>query len=252
MLIIFIAASCGSFLITIATGDAASLSDEHAFSALDIMAYINRGMDEYSPIYKQIFMIDMTWTIPLLCIAFMACTYISKDRKGYSAQIVSRTKSRVLWLTAKYLWLTVIVVLFYGSIILVSSLIARTIGGTELFTATQQGIALTSLDYSNMQLNDIALLYILFIVAALTGGCMAMTLSLIIGPVGSYLAFIVLMIASSYFKTNYLFLDFTMLARNSLVTDEGFTSAFGIAECLLLAGIFIFAGLLFVKRTDYL
>jgi len=226
-------------------------SAAHCFTLLDLLLTVNRGMDEFNPAMGNNFLVDGIWVTPHLIIGYLACFYPTRDLKGYSIQVVSRTGSRMAWFFSKAAWVTAVVVLFCIAEAALATALTSLFGDISNPGISPWSLLLTGIDFS--QAGTFSLIGALALVPAtlLAMSYAAMALSLVIRPIWAYLALLLGLVASAYFDSNALSIDFSMVARNNVALPGGFSTAFALFVCLAAAALSILLGLLVSRKVEY-
>ncbi|MDO5042253.1 MAG: hypothetical protein Q4D92_01935 [Slackia sp.] len=205
--------------------------------AIDAFAYAFRGMEVFHSESRLPFIVDAYWIVPRLLVGSIACFVPVRDLKGYSAQVVTRCGSRAGWVSAKLALGAGALVLYYFSCAFFAWLNAcvwASFGGVS----SPDSALLLGIDPHATDASVLLALGLSFIADfSLVPLCMALTLAC--GAAASFASSVVVLIASAFFSTPYLWMNATMLTRSFLDVSEGLPAETVAFTCafVLVAGI---------------
>lgn len=251
ILLVFLVARIGSFVLLVQSNDMSGLAHD-SFSLLDVLVFVNRGMDEFDPRKSPFFILDITWMVPQLLIGLSACLYPYKDLRAYALQTVTRIRSRLLWFWTKALWGVFIATLYYVAMLLLSWAATALFGNPAAGSPTLWSAVLTGIDLTTTGEGAVCEALFLGYAATVTTALFLTYLAVAVGPVWAYLAAIVCLILSAYFCTPLLFFEYVMIARNAIVLSGGFTVPCGLALCAGAALASYVGGMLISRKVEYI
>ncbi|MCM1468622.1 MAG: hypothetical protein NC086_10790 [Alistipes sp.] len=211
------------------------------------VVYAYAGMEEYFPETGMRFEIPVYWLLLTLYAPYLTGSYAYDEmRNGFGLQALVRMKKRTGWFTGKVLYcltcvsffhLTVWSGFFFFSLILNSSPQLSDIALLEPLGRSLEKILPQNCFY--------VLLLLLPIVESVFLSVLQIVVSIVLKPVLAYLAVIVYVIASVYWRNTFLIADYTMLLRN-----QGDGRGVLIMVILIIAEIMI--GILVFEKKDLL
>lgn len=197
------------------------------------VVYAYAGMEEYFPETGMRFEIPVYWLLLTLYAPYLTGSYAYDEmRNGFGLQALVRMKNRTGWFMGKVLYcltcvsffhLTVWTGFFFFSVILNGSRQSSDILLFESLGQSMENISLQSWFYISLVLFPV--------VESIFLSVLQIVVSIVLKPVLAYLAVIVYVIASVYWRSAFLIADYTMLLRNQ-------------GDC---RGILIMVGLIFME-----
>lgn len=219
----------------------------------DYLFYLFGGMREYIPTPGEPFQIPYLWLINHIGLLYFTLHYMHDDLEGFGQQMILRSGSRPCWWISKCVWNGVEVLLFY--------LIAW---GTVLFWASFRG-ASWSMEISPFMPDLMVVgpqqiaestwkisteITLLPMLVTFSLSLLQMLLCLVIRPTMSYVASVVICIASAYYLSPFLLGNYAMALRSSKVISNGVLMWNGLLYAFILIAISVGLGLAFFRKTN--
>lgn len=211
-LVIGVSAVAASFRVD--PGEAASLP-----SAIDAGAYEMYGMREVDPLQRLV-VINPTWFLPFFFVAGSAC-WASTRWKSFSAQIVSRSHSRVCWGCSLVLWVVLASACWVACYAIVCGLLGLMSGVSNGLSFTSAVTAMMGAPAPGAGYADALQWMAAHAVWLVALGSVAAFLSIAVKPVLSFFACLVVLVASVYEQGVAFLPDLAMAARGSLFVAGG-------------------------------
>jgi hypothetical protein len=253
-LIVYLLCRVVSFLLIVHGSYSSGIEviDKNSFSLMDVLVFLNRGMDEYEPAANPFFVLDVTWMIPLLLIGLSACLRPVDDIGSYSIQTVSRMGSRLHWYFSKLVWTLLYVFLYYLAMFIFTFVAVAVFGDISLDSVTAWTDVVTGIDGTLAHDGTFEWAIFLGFVATLTTALLLTCLTLAMGPVQTYFTLMILLVLSAYFNVPYLPFGFVMVVRTSTMLTNGFALLLALGICFFVMSASIAGGLRISKKVEYL
>lgn len=208
-----------------------------------------RGMDVFHPESRLPFVMDAYWAVPRLLIGYIACFIPVRDLKGYSAQVVTRCESRAGWLVAKMALGASAVVFYYAACVVFAWLNALVFAGSD-GASSLDAASLLGMDPNASASSVLCALGLSFIAdLSLVPLCMALALGS--SAVASYAALVVVLVASAFFASPYLWMNATMLVRSFLAFSGGLSAEAVALGCAVALAAGLACCYVIGRRVEY-
>ncbi|MDL2238020.1 hypothetical protein LJC56_09365 [Christensenellaceae bacterium OttesenSCG-928-K19] len=210
------------------------------------LADILKGAQEYIAAGSSEFTLPVVWLILHLYILFIVCTFPMNDLKGFGKNILLFCADRKKWWYSKCLWIVTTVTGF----ILVLWIVMLALSGLSGNGFLGKVAGADELLGLNINTHNIAYMFLLPLVVLIALGLVQSLLSLVTNPVLGYMASIVLLCASVYWKTPWLIGNYSMLLRLSPFTHGGIPVWSGLILCSIVGVVCWLGGAVVIKKHD--
>ena len=213
---------------------------------LDCMVYLFGGMKILHN--NANLEIPILWLTVQILVSISVCIYPVNDFYGDGSIILLQFGSRVKWWLSKCIWsilqvFILYLLLFVGIIVCVGYYG----GGWQYHTQIAAAI-------SGVTIMDIKLLENIVIIAPVIYSIMAVavqiSLSLLIGPVNSFVCIFAYHVLSIYCSLPVFLGNYSMIYRIKELTGQGVNCLPGVVICICTAFIVILVGILFFRSSD--
>lgn len=220
---------------------------------LEYIFYIFAGNKEYNPIQRS-FSFPAIWTLIFVFISYMTLNYPFNDLNSFGRHVLINIRSRRAWWYSKCCWIIASAAIV-NIIILVSSFIFALCSKSSFSPEISDlciAVANHSSDYFmfNSVCLSVEFLLPFFVTCAL---CITqLTLSLIVKPNISFMLSVAYIIACAFYKTPFLFLNYSIFVRCSAVAEDGLSPFVGIIISVAVSAVSAVVGSLIFSRYDIL
>lgn len=223
-------------------------------SLADYVFYIFAGKEEYKPTIGESFSFPSVWTLLFVFVMFMTLIYPFKDLNGFGKFVLMNTRSRKIWWYSKCCWIIVtmaIVNIIILSVITVFGLLTKASFSGEV-SGCCIAVANNKFDYYMYKDFHIGLKLLLpfFVMTAMS--MLQMTISLAVKPNVSFMLTVAHLISAAFYKTPFLFANYTMLLRSDTVAESGLSASQGILLTVLVTAVSMIIGSIVFSRRDIL
>lgn len=235
------------FICQIAVGESRDIGGQSSY--LRGLVYIFDGIPEYIKTNNSEFTIPVIWLLFHSYLLFLVGSYPCNDLDGYGKNILLFSKNRNQWWICKCIWTIGSVILFYGlcSIILCISLYFQE--SNVLIAVENSTLSSILSDKNQLRL----LIYSAAILPCLTSvafSLIQMFLSFLVRPAVGYIIVLSILVISVYMKHPLLIGNYSMMSRNALFVEGGFTLYQGIIVNGVVIMITLAAGNWYIRRRD--
>ncbi|EET61497.1 hypothetical protein BRYFOR_06672 [Marvinbryantia formatexigens DSM 14469] len=203
------------------------------------------GKPEYIRTPDSEFELPVLWFLFYSYLLFLVCSYPADDLKGIGIQGILRCQNRQKWFLSKAVWCMEMVLLYFVAQFLIF------MGSVQLYnlqnTGNQIFSSLRAFSATNM---DMCTLYILPVLVGIVLCLLELILTLISGPVVSYIIMLTYLIVSVYVNRGWLLANHAMLLRNRVLIETGRKTMNGVAECAIVCLVIILAGITYIEKMD--
>lgn len=222
-------------------------------TAGNCMASYFQGVEPYVPSSNQPFQLPLEW---LLLMFFPICLigdYVVRDLKGMGQTTLLQSGSRILWWTSKVCWSAVTAISYGGVLFLSAELVSVIMGSASplpdrVLLSVKLGDTFAEQSTAQLLWN----IYGLPLMVIFTNCIMHITLSLFMPPIYSAMLLLSFQVASVYYMTPFLWGEYTMLLRNRLSIENGFSVQTGMLLCTVWIGLSLIVGIVRFCRYDIL
>ncbi|WP_290996395.1 hypothetical protein [Gordonibacter sp.] len=239
----------------VATPAEACALPEH-FSLFDVLVFASAGAPPHDATSGLPYSPPFTWLVMQALIAALVGHYPANDLITRGPQVLTRVGGTGTWWLAKCTWIAATVAAFYLlglAVFIVFAAAQGNVSGpaSSMLSALLNGFSLEAASgMSNGSALAAALVAALVLSIALS--LAQVTLSLIVGPLASFVALMAFDVASAYFAFPALFASSAILCRSSLATIGGTSPSVVFAISALIAVVSLIAGALILRRRDLL
>lgn len=221
---------------------------------LEYIFYIFAGNDEFDPT-KGSFSFPAIWTLIFVFISYMTLNYPFNDLNFFGRHVLINIRSRRVWWYSKCCWIIVSAAIV-NLIIFAASFIFALLTKSSFSPEISDLCVAVSKHSNNYFMYDPS--YTLgaefflpfFVTCAL---CITqMTVSLIIKPNISFMLTVAYIIACTFYKTPFLFLNYSIFIRCSAVAQNGLSPLAGMIISAAITAVSAVAGSLIFSRYDIL
>lgn len=219
----------------------------------DSLLFFFRGMKKYVPVSGAPFELPIIWLIPNFVLGLIIAKYPTNDLHGYGKILLIESGNRRCWITSKYLWVYVCVIIYYLILYIVIILFSLLWGSFSLDITTK--IFSTIFDFYIIEQNTTLVIFsIVFLplTTSLTLCSIQLLFEIIIGPVYSFLMTICLLISSAYFFSPFLIGNYSMILRSNLVIESGINIYTSFICNIILQIISLIGGITYFNKKDIL
>ena len=219
----------------------------------DYILYIFRGMREYDPNLSEAFNIPAAWFAVQLGIAYFVGNYPTKDTEGYGIQYIIRSGSKCLWVASKCIYSAIATVQFYLIGYVVVAFWALLFGRFEFSLSEDIGMYISNINAE--VITDSIFVICVLVLPLLTSIAVSIfqtVLMLVVRPMYSYLAIIVIVSASAYYKTYFLPLNYSMIFRMSPIVAGGLDPYIAVIIDIFLIILTVIFGCAIIRKFDFL
>lgn len=222
-------------------------------SITDIVINTFLGNEPFDPAVNKGVSLSVTWFIFHALLFFFISLYITDDLKKNAISLLLRVKSKQLWWTSKFIWCIITVVVYYFLFLAIAVIFASCFG-----IASFDVSSLIADEFFGIQILDISvwkmffsslLLPMMISVAIAVFEC---ALCLIIKPIYSFIILICYLVASTFYCSEYLLFNFSMVIRNKFEGVNGVLNQYAVLITILIIAVSYLVGLSFIKRKDIL
>ncbi|MEG0395342.1 MAG: hypothetical protein RR576_03245 [Oscillospiraceae bacterium] len=193
--------------------------------------------------------------IPILLwilLSFCVGDFPVQELQTQAEQTLLRCKNRSSWWLSKTIWNAIIVLLFYISIVCTVLMFSVCTGTQQTLTPNYFLHQLLFTNPPNLSVAFIIASIIVPIVVSISLTQMQLTLSLIVGSVGSYLVIFAYFICAAYINSPWFIGNGMMLIRNRFFTDLGCSSSALITISIVYWIVSFLVGRLIFRRYNIL
>jgi len=222
-------------------------------SISDIVINTFLGNEPFDPAINKGVSLSITWFVFHAFLFSFISFYITNDLKKNTTSIILRVKSKKLWWTSKFIWCIATVLLYYSlffaiAIIFASCFGIASFGVSNLIADKFFGIQILNISVWKILFSSLLLPMIISIAIAVFESA----LSLMFKPIYSFIVLICYLVASSFYYSEYLLFNFSMVIRNNFEGVNGVSNQYGMLIAILLIVVSYFVGMTFIKRKDIL
>ncbi|SEV90519.1 hypothetical protein [[Clostridium] fimetarium] len=219
---------------------------------LDYLMNMFHGMKKFIPDGKTQFDIPVEWMAFHLMIAFFIGNYIIDDLEKCGNNIITRVRSRNMWIISKIIWNVLAVLAFY-LVIYIGTIIAALIKTGRLQLTLTQSVCSENFELNNVDVGQAKYLFaIIFlpILSSLAISQMQMFLSLIVKPIISFLIVASILILSAYSMTPYLIANLSMVQRSEVFMKDGIGILTAILVNIIILTISIAGSIIYFNKKN--
>ncbi len=207
---------------------------------------------------KESFVVPFSWIIEYLLLAYCIGGYISEDMRGFGANLIVKSKSRILWWGSKCIWCILVNVLFFLLLWCTSIGYAWIISGNAQFDMDQ---SLMALYYGNVvastSVREFMILAMIFpLLVGLIQSLFQMILSFYVNSATVMTLLSVMLVFTSYYANPLLVHGYAMITRyypNDINVDyKPLSMQFGVCYLFLILFLLIGCGCFLIERKDIL
>ena len=227
----------------------------YSFSVGDIFLNMFKGIKEFNPRDGNTFEMPTNYIFINMFLAFIVGNYPVKDLHGFGKNVLVRSKSRSLWWLSKCAWNVMIVFLFYAFMYGFSLAIGIVSDNVNINPTIDISKAMAYMNIEqtplHMQISACIIgLIILPICTSMALSMMQMTLTFITTPIISYLIIVTILVASAFYKSQFLIGNYFMMIRNGSYITNGINSVQGLIIDGIIFFISLTIGYLYFNRYD--
>ena len=219
---------------------------------LDYLMNMFHGMKKFIPDGKTQFDIPVEWMAFHLMIAFFIGNYIIDDLEKCGINIITRVRSRNMWIISKIIWNVLAVLAFY-LVVYIGTIISALIKTGKLQLTLTQSVCSKKFELNNVDVGQAKyLLVIIFlpILSSLAISQMQMFLSLIVKPIISFLIVASILILSAYSMTPYLIANLSMFQRSEIFMKDGIGILTAILVNIIIFAISIAGSIIYFNKKN--
>lgn len=218
-----------------------------------LFACFFEGIDEYIPAPGVAFKLPLEWFLLLIYPLCLAADYPVRDLKGVGGIVLLKTGSRLCWILSKLCWAVAETIVYWLTLILGAVLVGAAVCSPSLMPDREHLAYLLGDSFAGQSIPGILLcVYLLPLLVMLIGSVLHAVLSLCLSPFFSVLILTALRVAAAYYMQPLLPDEYSMLVRNRLVVDNGFSPIAGIGLCIVILTICFILGSIFFCHYDIL
>lgn len=222
-------------------------------SISDIVINTFLGNEPFDPAVNKGVNLSITWFVFHALLFSFISFYITNDLKKNTTSLLLRVRSKKLWWTSKYIWCIATVFLYYSLFFAIAIIFASCFG-----TASFDVSNLIADEFFGMQIKNISVWKMLFsslllpMIISVAIAVFESALSLVLKPIYSFIVLICYLVASTFYYSEYLLFNFSMVIRNNFEGVNGVSNQYGMLIAILIIVVSYFAGMTFIKRKDIL
>lgn len=248
ILILFVAACCSVYYVQL--NDSIDQLDEIKAGYLDYVIEMLMGSPSFN--------LATGLKIPIqligihIIIGSVVGYYPFDDINGYGKQIFIRTSKKSKWWNSKVIWCMTSVVFSYVLIFLTIFLFCLFTGQSiissyhpEMFEITEQ-VYIGGMHFTSV----VAYMFILPVVYSCFASLLQVSLSMIIGPILSFLVNMFLLFLGIVVTTPLILINYAMLLRNYMISGVNITGRVGLVVLCLGLAVTYFVGRIFVNKKE--
>lgn len=224
------------------------------FSIGDLLMYWFKGMKEYNTNENIPFDMPAQYIVLGIFLAFLIGDYPVKDLNGFGKDILVRTKKRDYWWNSKCIWNFLTVLIFYSILFGIMLVICLLYGNLSLSPNIDISNRLCGLqlkpDYIFPMHHLILGFFVLPILTSLALSFLQMTLSLLFNSFISYMCIISILVASAFYKSDFLIGNYLMVKRYSWYKNGGIHELSGVLMCISIIVLSYLIGMFYFKLYD--
>lgn len=215
----------------------------------DCIVAVFGGLEE---VQGERYRLPFAWLVSSVVLFLLTLTYPFRDLTGFGRGILVAGGSRWSWWLAKCLWVTVWVLFTWALLVSLCVMLSALIGGSITLETQPQLAYLLQMQLEEVLLERTSALPFLCqaICASIALSLVQLTLSLVLGPVLSFLSMTALMVTSTFSLSPWLAGNLLMWSRSSLCRYGGISPQIAIATSAAIAIVAVVAGGLAFARMD--
>lgn len=218
-----------------------------------LFAKFFEGIDEYIRLPDVAFQLPLEWFLLLIYPVCLAADYPVRDLKGTGELVLLKTANRLCWILSKLCWAVTETIVYWLTLILGTILVGFFACSPSLYPDQEHLAYLLGDFFAKQSIPDILLcVYLLPLFVMLTGCVLHVALSLCLSPFFSVLILTAFQVAAAYYMLPFLPGEYSMLVRNYLVVDNGFSPAVGLALCIVILAAASVLGCVYFCHYDIL
>lgn len=222
-------------------------------SVTDYLIYFSKGIPVYIPSPDSSFNIPVMWLLFHATVGLFIMDYPLKDISESRFIPLMQAGKRITWWISKCIWnIATVISIYLLTFITIFFFVA--LFGKVSFSPTAEICDLISEMYVDHAETKVLLAFVLFIplCTSIAAALLQMLLSFILSRVYAFLIVMCVAVASAYFYAPFLFFNFSMMLRNTVVYPLGFKNSTAIIIDLIVAFLSIISGYCYFKRLDIL
>lgn len=223
---------------------------------IDYFFYYFLGASPFLQIGFDHFTFPIRWLLIMLTFCFVCSNYLTQDLTSLGHQVIINAQSKTTWWLSKCIWniscsiLIFLTMIFFTFILNFEYDISIFNFNTQVieYMLVDNGIENVKLNYNYIiKLSIISLL--LFIICI---NLIQITINLFIKQVFSIFISLSIIIISTFITSPLALGNYAMILKSNYINNNGVNTDFGIIFCVIISIIFIYIGIIKIKKYDFL
>ncbi|AEB06500.1 hypothetical protein Corgl_0381 [Coriobacterium glomerans PW2] len=235
-----------------ATRNLDHLRGSDSFTAGDIIVFINKGMPPFDPITRKVFTLDMIWAAPYFLFGYLACSAFSKEAGAQACQIVTRIRSRGVWIVSRCARATILVMCYLMWELLLAMALGAVFGASPSLQPSEWSSVISDISVRDPSFAALTLSCLSVPATAVAAALAVTAFSAALGPRIAFLLLIALVVTSAYIAEPLLFLGSSMELRGIVATGEWPAALRGIGVCFAVIAASLLCAPLMARKADFL
>lgn len=211
---------------------------------IEYVLNIFKGMKIYNPQNTK-FELPYMFILFYFFIALFVGNYANKDLNQDGINILVRTKSRILWMVSKYIWVITGISMAFLIVFLLTFLLSCFFNEGDIVSLGN----IMGDTFSNVN-TDLCTLLILPYLTAISVSMLQIIISLFLHEVIGMIVVMGLWIVSAFATSDFLIGNYAMLLRNEAFTNGAIQSGTGIIVNCMIIAVCMTVGVVCIRKKD--
>ncbi|MGN0317229.1 MAG: hypothetical protein ACI4E1_04745 [Lachnospira sp.] len=219
-------------------------------SYLECLLYFFKGDKPYIISEKEIIELPYTFLFINLFLAYLIGDYISRDIERFGMQILLRCVSKINWWIARCVWAFCAVIAYYAAMFAGIFIVWITAAGFkgDLFSIRSDELSrFIGVSIEQLSLDKVLLFLIVMILTSVATSFIQLVITFCSSSIYGFMYVVSVNIMSCYYTTGWFTGNYQMIRRSEYISTH-----FGLIINLLLIMASFIAGVIMIKRKDYL